>query len=157
MSLILDYGYDRMKATMLTMKLTEKDLPINPLMLVSEKYDVDIIYDNLEGEEGYTFYDPKRNRYRICIDNKYVKGRCNFTIAHEVGHIILGHFHNYNLDEKKTHALLDKHANAFASALLMPEHILTKFDYSSSIHSTAKIFGVSIEALTIRVNYINAV
>lgn len=151
--MILDYNYDRVKAHCLTSKLTENDLPVDPLKIAQQRFNVTLQFEDLEGEEGYTFYDKKRNRYRIYIDNSFRKSRCNFTIAHEVGHIVLGHFENYDLDNPVTHEELDKHANSFASALLMPEHILKKFD-SFSTDYIARSFAVSIEALNIRTNYV---
>lgn len=152
--MILDYSYDKIKAFCLTSMLTEDNLPIDPIKLIQNKYNVDLIFDDLEGEEGYTLYDKKRNRYRICIDESFRKTRCNFTIAHEVGHIVLNHFDNYDLEDPITHKELDKHANSFASAVLMPEHILKKFDFFSAEY-IANAFCVSIEALSIRINYVD--
>lgn len=151
--MILDYSYDRSKARMLTSKLTEDDLPVDPLLLTKKIYNVDLFYDDLEGEEGYTFYDEKRNRYRIYIDKNYKITRRNFTVAHEVGHIVMGHFLNFDVCDQEVHKILDSHANAFASALLMPEHILTKFD-QLNIKYILNAFDVSKEAFDIRLNYV---
>jgi Zn-dependent peptidase ImmA (M78 family) len=152
--MILDYNYDRIKAYVLTMNLDENDLPINPLDLVHENYNIELFYDDLEGEEGYTLFNSAKNKYRIYIDNSFYHGRCNFTIAHEIGHIVLGHFNCNNFISSVMHSELDKHANAFASALLMPEHILQKFEFLTEDY-IARTFGVSKNALNIRRNYVN--
>lgn len=147
------FNYARYRASILTNNLTEDDLPINPLKLIQDLYKVDLFYEDLCGEEGYTFFNPANNKYRIFIDNNYRVSRRNFTIAHEVGHIVLGHFLNFDLSNPEIHKMLDKHANAFASALLMPTHILKKFDCLSANY-IANAFNVSIEALSIRTNYV---
>ena len=57
----------------------------------------------------------------VLLDNIYDGARQRFTIAHELGHLILNIEENKNLDEEKL-------CNRFASSLLMPkESIINEF------------------------------
>ncbi len=142
----------REKANKLTQHLTISDTPIDPMKLIENYYNVTLLVEDLCGEEGYTLYDKKRNRYKICIDtNSYNKGRINFTIAHEVGHIYLGHFRNKYITSEYFPPYLDVYANAFAAEILAPGHILC--DDILSLYSDQRLamqFGLSLEAFKIR-------
>lgn len=84
--------------------------------------------------------------------------RKNFTIAHEIGHYALGHVNNVNRlcrDEASnfttgTFQPVEREANAFAAALLMPERIV-RFAIGergySTLQSLANLFGVSEVAM----------
>lgn len=63
--------------------------------------------------------------------------QARFTIAHEVGHIILNH-NNFKGN-------IEKEANSFAARLLMPLGILNELNVQSA-EELAKICNVSIEA-----------
>lgn len=74
--------------------------------------------------------------------------RRRFTIAHEIGHLLLGHMCNEN-DGGDSHN--EREADIFAAELLMPKDILKK-DYgeSSNVPTLAQLYRVSSEALTIQ-------
>lgn len=64
----------------------------------------------------------------IAYNDKQHPHRQRFTVAHEIGHLIIGHTHkgnDYDPDSKDIHEV---EANAFAAELLMPENWL-KDDY----------------------------
>nr|WP_169793502.1 ImmA/IrrE family metallo-endopeptidase [Alicyclobacillus sendaiensis] len=91
--------------------------------------------------------------------------RKRFTIAHELGHYVL-HLHqdpngfpDDRVDYKRT--LFDgrthkpeEEANRYAAALLMPAPILGKILLrgDNNVHDLLGMFGVSEEALSIRLN-----
>lgn len=98
--------------------------------------------------------------------------RQRFTIAHELGHYEL-HKDGDELFVDKTFKVLfrdqnsskgeilkEQEANAFAAALLMPEHLIRKeieknsFDLSeeNSMKKLAKTFNVSVPAMTFRIS-----
>jgi len=103
------------------------------------------------------------------------KVRQRFTIAHELGHYELhkndnGLFidkdfkvmfrdHNSSTGE----FLMEQEANAFAAAILMPEKLLKVemkrryFDFSddTSFKDLAKLFNVSVPAITYRIGNLN--
>lgn len=148
-----DYNHAKDRATMLTINLTSSDLPVNPLKLIKNKYKTDLIYTDLCGEDGYCFYRRKTNAYKIYIDNSLYHKRCNFTVAHEVGHIVLGHMFLPNHIREKYYDVLDKEASAFASELLMPTHLMNKY-IKLSTSNLCNLFDVSHEAMSIRLNII---
>lgn len=91
------------------------------------------------GFEAATVYDPAGQRYLIILrhvpdgwKSRSPCRRCNFTVAHELGHIFLGHLEIP--DGKKTDAWRkreDDEADEFASRLLMPEEMMRSFRFPS--------------------------
>lgn len=150
--MILSYDQDKKVANMMTRNLTEIHLPIDLTNILADEYNIDVLYDDLHGENGYIFRNTITNRYLICINNKDTLGRQRFTLAHEIAHILLGHFDNFDLDNPVDHEVLDKHANVCASNLLMPNHILARFEHFSTEY-IAKAFNVSHSALAVRLQY----
>lgn len=70
-------------------------------------------------EHGFTFYNKSKNRYIICYNELKDETTIRFTIAHELGHIILKH----DKDSEST----DKEANCFARNILCPVQIADGF------------------------------
>lgn len=93
-------------------------------------------------------YVCKYNRDEIIYRNR-------FAVAHELGHIMLGHVragepplrhHDYRDSTGEM-----KQANAFAAALLMPERFLRQvFESIESVQQMGEAFGVSTEAAIYR-------
>lgn len=82
--------------------------------------------------DGYSVYNEKTKKYKI-IFNDYINSpeRIRWTLAHELGHIILNHFVDFEQTKllrgginDKEYEILDKEADAFASKILAPEIIL---------------------------------
>ena len=124
-----------------------------------------LVIDNGKGFIGYNPSHPRR--------------RQRFTIAHEIGHYQLHNSsktnqlfvdkdfvmkyrsaNNYTPLEKKH----EQEANAFAAALLMPKHFIDKEIRKKSnvdlheldlIESLAKLFDVSVPAMTFRLTNLN--
>lgn len=91
--------------------------------------------------------------------------RKRFTIAHELGHIYMGDLSDENSviyrngvdsDNKDSfrRLLKEKRADAFASEILMPtSQVIRVFEKNNySINETAKAFGVSTQAMLIKIN-----
>ncbi len=113
-----------------------------------------------------------RNNDKIIFSNSsYVLSREIFTIAHEIGHFLLGHVCNSNqihqdvhISDAKSQDAQEKEANYFASCLLMPkdkvEQFITKqikyyenYDWSMlDIVSAMSTFNVSFEVAINRLN-----
>jgi Zn-dependent peptidase ImmA (M78 family)/DNA-binding XRE family transcriptional regulator len=99
------------------LKLT-KDEPVKNIMSLLEQSGV-IIYeiDEIEKFDGVSFITDKG--FPVIIVNKnFSNDRKRFTIAHELGHILL---HNENLFPISSYRDKEKEANIFASEFLMPE------------------------------------
>ena len=126
---------------------------------------------NLEVFEYTKFPDSisaliESNKKIILINPKHSETRQRFSIAHEIGHYILGHFEDeidYEIDNEEE-AITDHlkivhsaekeiEANEFAAELLMPLR-LVKSSYANEHEpkKLAKIFNVSEAAMWIRLS-----
>lgn len=112
----------------------------------------------------------ERDRVIIGVNSHHSKTRQRFTIAHELGHLVLKHKGEVFVDhtvlrrDGKSSQAVDKQeieANGFAAALLMPEAlVLERLEYRQNerpstssenlIEVLAKDFGVSAEAMGYR-------
>ena len=106
-----------------------------------------------------------KEQKNIYINIKDNPARKLFTIAHELGHIFLGH-KNYSVlfripkkDRDTEYKVEEQEANSFAASLLMPDFMvqeyLEKYNLSKSDFKTmASIFGVPVEAMKIKLDYL---
>lgn len=100
----------------------------------------------------------KKEEAVIGVNEMHHPLRQRFTIAHELGHFLLGHGLGEEHQEETIDDVFDKprpierEANRFASALLMPEEMVRKHVKKNGmeIDLLAKTFGVSKQAATIR-------
>ena len=109
--------------------------------------------------DAITVYDPRDDRYMISMraappgwPSRSAHRRCNFTVAHELGHIFLGHM--AIPDERKPEswrAREDAEADEFASRLLMPEELILSAAFASRAEMAAA-FLVSEQACFHRLN-----
>lgn len=149
------------------------ELPI-PIEEIVQKRGLQIKpYDLGENVSGVLVMDSGKGT--IGFNPTESKVRQRFTIAHELGH--------YELHKQDSGLFIDKgftmlfrdqnsskgeikkelEANAFAAALLMPEKLLKKeiknhdFDLSDddSMKELAKVFNVSVSAMTFRIANLN--
>lgn len=129
------------------------------------KYDKAIIFDTMKNYERLS-KKPIPNKYRdnvlqdgctikirndlfLVLYNERVTNplRLNWTLAHEVGHIYLGHNVNDSIHEVEAHC--------FAAQLLMPEIVIRKLASECPNISGADIynlFNVSIDAAQKRID-----
>ncbi|WP_281257963.1 ImmA/IrrE family metallo-endopeptidase [Caenispirillum bisanense] len=86
--------------------------PIRNLTVYAEKAGVLVAHSALNGASisGVTFATPGVPPL-IVLNSEQPADRMRFTLAHELGHLIMHRFPNPNMEEE---------ANAFASALLLP-------------------------------------
>lgn len=111
------------------------------------KLPIDIIgLCNNMGIKVYTFtgdfdgYTTKKDGHNVIFYNSDIKspGRVRFTIAHELGHILLEQF-NITYDEK------EKEANMFAIRLLAPVGVLNELNVQHAIEISL-ICDISLSA-----------
>jgi Zn-dependent peptidase ImmA (M78 family) len=105
----------------------------------------------------------------IGVDKGQAITRQRFTIAHEIGHLILHDFEEVHVDRRFVVRLRSQisseaidvdeiEANAFAAGLLMPEEFIRNdvrrlqidFEDASQVEALAKRYGVSSQAMTFR-------
>ena len=96
-------------------------------------------------EDGFT--QTKDGVHIIWINDGIYRDRQRYTIAHELGHIVLGHFCKDDLPEE----IREAEANFFANRLLAPmwaiRQLPCKDPWNVSCH-----FGISMECAYNRVN-----
>ncbi len=117
--------------------------------LVQGKVSVSDIALTCQSTDGFTVYNG--NNYCIAYnDTISVKSRVYFTLMHEVGHIICGHFdgRGATLQSEEYH-LFETEANFFASNVLAPSAVVTacKFNSPQLLHCAC---GISFEAAKVR-------
>lgn len=93
--------------------------------------------DAMEKNIGFTIFSIKG--YFICYDETLSLERQRFTIAHEIGHIVLNHYH-YPVENK------EQEASMFAARILMPICILYECKVQSSKEISELCFVSSISA-----------
>lgn len=108
-----------------------------------------IIYDDEKlkevSKDGFTIYkDGNYNIFISKLENKTKRNR--FTLAHEVGHIVLNHHkllkHDLIKFNENTKIIFERQANIFAENILMPVHLVKKFIYEDP-KTLSTIFEVS--------------
>lgn len=173
--------YARDQARILVEKLGLKNPPV-PVEKLAKALGVRIEYNPFDGElSGMAFL--RDGKPIIGVNSKHHPNRQRFTIAHELGHIVLHRTHletavlidksrNFMIDGKsfiprnQTSAEgsdpLEIQANAFASELLLPARLVRKVlsESTGDLHdddyliSLAQRFRVSLTALQLRLDQI---
>lgn len=109
------------------------------------------VNDLRPGESGCAYYI--RKQWYIIYDDTNSAERIRFTIAHELGHIFLGHRlrrgRRARSKEFKPKPLIEREADIFASRLLCPSCILWGLDLHTP-EEIAKACSVSYTAAKIR-------
>jgi Zn-dependent peptidase ImmA (M78 family) len=154
-----------------TKLLHKQDISNRILNIRNLNYDKNILFDSIQNysdltntplsrfvssenqalRDGCTIYDNKANYYIVLYndDIRHSKHR-NWTLAHEIGHIYLGHTYDGDIEEIEAHF--------FASQLFMPDYTLYM---TASQHrritaeDIVEIFGVSISAAEKRIKTMN--
>ena len=102
-----------------------------------------------DSESGMTVVENKC--YNIVYNDTENSRRCRFTIAHELGHIFLGHL-LINTSACRTFAIRDDNesaANVFARDLLAPACVLHELGVTTA-DDISILCDISIEAATYR-------
>ena len=139
---------------------------------VAKQQKVKVKFAALEGNiSGLLF--RKQGRAVIGVNALHPPVRQRFTLAHELGHFLLGHRGDFFLpvilfrDSKSQEGTHEEEisANRFAAELLMPEDMVRKelknhsieLDDEEAVEKLAAKFRVSTQAMTIRLQYLGRV
>lgn len=146
-----------------------------PVRKVARSQGARIVLDALEADlSGFLFRD--RNEAVIGVNTHQARVRQNFTIAHELGHLLLHDRHEQLHVDRKFSVRLrsvvssqgideaEMEANYFAAELLMPAHFI-EADVQSLMDDNADLaiqklsekYNVSREAMSIRLSALNYV
>lgn len=87
-----------------------------------------------ESDMGYTVYDKKNKRWLIFYNDTKCVTTIRFTLAHELGHVVLKH--------EQDNSSTDREANCFARNLLCPLPIRQEFNLIT-IDDLCSVFCIS--------------
>lgn len=103
-----------------------------------------------EGIEGFTVIRQRTSapsQYLLVYRDDISFERLRWTLAHEIGHIVLGHL--LRPRDSQREAVFEEEANYFAKELLMPLPVLAMIG-ARSVADISRVCGVSYEAAQIR-------
>lgn len=130
------------------------EIDIKSLISVLQ-YNISYRYADLQGLAGFTCHDTKKTRFRMYLDiNTYdnCPARINFTMAHELGHIVLNHFDSVSSSIFIGNPFLESEANLFADELLMPTQQIVRYQMDAC--EIASTYKVSITAANNKIKYL---
>jgi Zn-dependent peptidase ImmA (M78 family) len=147
-------------------KVLEANLIVKPPVnaaKVARAYELDVVDCAFKPEHSHVAGAIDFDTKTILVNEDDSPHRKNFTIAHELGHFLLGHNeeNGYTVFLRNPDAMVktpvEQEANCFAANLLVPEPFLMEYlDTYSFItdQQLSKIFGVSSEVIRFRRLYL---
>lgn len=111
------------------------------------------------GTDGYSIYNGLN--YTIAYNNKIKShSRINFTLAHEIGHIILKHHKDFDVTSvlqdnfsKEEYKILENEANCFARNILAPAPLVQTLNIREYYFKLSDFFNLSFKASNARRNF----
>lgn len=173
---MIRYAYICNQVLQLYRHLPEINFPIDPRIFFDEMDNcrlmtyadfaelnhcsLDDVFCICQSTSGCTNYDTATDRYLVLFnsstENNNVSGRIRWTLAHELGHIVLKHLayfaepsiaeHNIN---NISNPELEAEADHFAALLLSPMPLYEQLNVKSA-SDIYNVFGLSHEASEIR-------
>ena len=118
-------------------------------------YDITIIL------QLFSFINGKN--YAIAYNNKIKpRKRINFTLAHEIGHIILNHHKDFEVTTtlqdnftEEEYKILENEANCFARNILAPAPLVSGMKFWNILFKMPVFFGMTFKASSTRVSFLN--
>lgn len=136
--------------------------------VIARKLAAEIHYEPFEGDISGMVYRHK-DHVIIGVNSTHHPNRQRFTIAHEIGHVLLhkgtevhiDRTYRVNMRNDISSQAVDRdeiEANRFAAALLMPEHMLIDdlqdmeidSENGDNVGALANKYEVSLQAMTLR-------
>lgn len=172
---------DRMGNEANELVFSNSEVPKNEcLETYLEKADIEVRYFNDDKLDGFLKWNKEKNQPVISVNANQPEVRRNFSMAHELGHLIIDYgwipfsenknFHtnkevlnvtkyrgasNYTQEEKREECIV----NEFAAAFLMPTKQIDAFikehsdmNYQDVVEQVAKKFDVSRQSADIRIS-----
>ncbi len=132
-------------------KYIDMDSPPVDLNSILTKLGVKLFFEDFVKLDGLALKSPKVSI--IVVNQNLPETRMRFTIAHELGHLIMPHRKSYYVCISKKNKLMERSANKFAAELLMPQPMVTTLwkQYKSNkqyrVSIVAHMLSVSRNAL----------
>ncbi|WP_433814775.1 helix-turn-helix domain-containing protein [Flavobacterium johnsoniae] len=141
MPLNLEEGYTPAYIAEYNRKILQlkKDSPVKDICNLLESNGI-ILYEMnyLDKFDGVSFFTDKG--FPVIVINKtFPNDRKRFTIAHELGHILLHNESNFPISGYRDEKCKEKEANEFASEFLMPEKDIKNSLRGISLNDVAKL------------------
>lgn len=122
----------------------------------------DPLYLDRDKAEAKTVIQRGTNDYLIVYDERVDNPqRIRWTLAHEIGHIVMGHLTEFDATAlsrrgltEKEHSVLEVEAHCFAAELLAPKTIISRFDFHNSPQGISLICDISKDAAEKRLKQI---
>lgn len=119
----------------------------------------DSILHALPTDEGLTSYDSTSGKYGVLYNDMKPNYRIRFTLAHELGHIVLRHFEEFGTsiltrNGEDKFLPLEQEANAFARNILVPIFLYDSTSTPNKYENFANYFDTSLEFIRIRAKMI---
>lgn len=133
------------------------DAPPVELEKIAEKFHLQIVHFDFAPAISAVL---KPDKMVIGVNQNHPPLRKRFSIAHELGHFLLGHDEKDFIDDKFDRPTpIEREANQFASFLLMPKSWVTKSvkEKGLELERLAREFKVSEQAMTIRLLELNLI
>ena len=137
---ILDFNIDKLPVKVSDIILKSKNISLH------KNSDLNVLKDD---DSGKTIFD--NGEFNVIYRDTENSRRCRFTIAHELGHIFLGHL-MINTPQYRTFKIQDdteRAANVFARDLLAPACVLHELRAVSAA-DISRLCNISLEAATYR-------
>lgn len=131
-----------------------KELPVKPSM-IAKQLGIKIIKNSSinelsEGESGATYLI--KSKWYIVYNDTEPRQRCRFTVAHELGHILLGHImcdKHYARTFDTSRPTIEQEADVFAARLLAPACVLWGLDIHTA-REISELCDISLTAAQVR-------
>lgn len=134
-------------------------LPIE-VVEVADSYGLIVVKAEFEDDGISGCFEPAASKIWVSVRDSLARQR--FTIAHEMGHHLLHRdrgrdvLYRRDLDQPDAaESLIEKEANWFAAALLMPEHCVARFSVKNP-DVLKKKFEVSHSAMKFRLKNLSS-
>lgn len=121
------------------------------------------LFDTIDIDALSKFDSENNSAFVVLSQDKKNRSRTRFDLAHELGHCLMHKFldpKKIDLTERETHRLLEKQANRFAGAFLIPQDSIAKdFSYPTlESYKNLKVkYGVSIAFLIFRTHQLDLI
>lgn len=131
-----------------------------PVEEIARRLSVEVLRRTNPGYAGAVLGESETGNAWIWVDTENSRHRQRFTIAHELGHLILHPLGKHHRDASFGYGQrvrkMEEQANAFAGSLLMPRISILPFltQSSASVARLAQRFDVSVAAMNVRVKWI---
>ena len=146
----LNYVKSRDAAWKMLIDFQVQALPVKIVRLCKEMGIQVKKYISTDGNDGYCKMYP--NEPFIFVNQSCSVERQRFTVAHELGHIILGHVGKFELVNREPSEFdnpIEREANIFASRLLAPVCVLHEIGVRNP-SDISKMCGISLQSAQIR-------